>query len=125
MPNQLESQDCDVDVVEEMQIDMRDVEMGRHVVAGEPDAGVRNVAAAEYAHRPRAVACAGSFAVEKALYVRQEGYELLVMALAEILRIAGELVCDLVPEARRSLVQQLPVALDLLPARMRDQLNRP
>ena len=126
MPNQFQREDRNVDVVEEMQVDVREVEKRRCVVAGESDAGLREVGAPEYAHRPRAPAfVAGSLAIEKALHVRQEGYKLLVVAFAEILRVGGELVGNLVPLARRALLQQFPVALDLLPARMRDQLNRP
>ncbi len=100
--------------------------MRRRIVAGEEDAGLGDVAAPKYAHRPQAfIFVALSLAVEKALHVGQEGHELLVMAFAEILRVIGELVGHFGPTARRDLLQQLPMALDLLPARMRDQLYRP
>ena len=124
--NQFQREDRNVDVIEEMQVDVRHIEKRRRVVAGEADAGLRDVAAPEHAHRPQVAAFAArSLAVQKALHVRQESHELLVMALAEILRVVGELVGHLGPAAGRGLLQKLPMALDLLPPRMRDQLDRP
>lgn len=125
----LDHEDGDVDVVEEVQVDVRDVEHHRvRLVAGERHAHPGEVAAAEDADRrfARRRAALLALAVEEALHVRQEGHELAVVALLELRRITGELVGELAPGTlRAAALQHLPVLLDLLALADRHQLQRP
>ncbi len=67
-----------------------------------------------------------TFAVEEALHVRQEGDELVVVALLELGGVAGELVDHFVPRIALALsLEQFPVLLDLRALANRHQLQRP
>src|SRR4030095_2216488 len=82
---------------------MRNAQLDRHASAVERDPGRSNVAAPEHADRrlarlsARGIGDALAGPVEDSLHIRQEIDELRVMALLEVVRIAGELVDDLAP----------------------------
>jgi len=50
--HQFHGQDGDVDVVEEVQVDVRDVEERRRILTGKADARTREIAPAEHAQGP-------------------------------------------------------------------------
>lgn len=116
----LDDGDDDIDVVEEAQVDMRDVERNR----GQRRGGfgvdhlhLGHVGAAEDADRRlgrsgRSVALA--FAIEEAPHVGEKGDELAVMPLLELTRVAIEFIPHLGPRmAAAGLFEQLPWFLNL------------
>jgi hypothetical protein len=79
------------------------------------DPHLRDVVAAEDAHRRIGVAVAlaglaarAPFAVQEALHIGQEGDELVVMPLVELAGVAGELVGHVFPRTVRQLAQDVP-----------------
>ena len=125
----LDDQDDHVDVVEEAQVDMRDLERDRLGAAREGYAHAGHVATPEDADRRLGDGGAAAplrLAVEKAPDVRQEGHELAVMPLLELSRRTAELVADLAPRIVGAFAcQQVPVRLDLLAFADRHELQRP
>ena len=130
VPEDLDDQDHDVDVVKEAKIDVRDAE--RHLRAigtGEchPDGG--DVVAPEHADRRidrPAAAAALALAVQEAPHIRQKRHELAVVALLELFRIAAELVAQLAPRVLTArLRQDVPRFLDLRTLLDRHELQRP
>ena len=102
----------DVDVVEEIQVDVLDLQLDRLGRFGQLQAHTRHVVAAQHVHRrgpagAPAGAPLGALAVQKALHIRQEGDELVVVALVEVFGVAGVLVDHLAPRAAGHGVQQV------------------
>ena len=93
----LDVEQHDVHAVEEIQVDVHHLQRHRRVAGARLHAHRGDVVAAEDAHR-RALAvlvvaaARAALAVEEALHVGQEGDELVVVALVELCRVAGELV---------------------------------
>ena len=103
----LHVQQHQVDVEEEVQVDMHDVQQQRHIARLRHQPHPGHVAPAEQAHRRAGgtgVALRSAIAVQEALHVGQEGDELVVVPLVEVLGIAGVFVHLLAPVRR----QQLP-----------------
>src|SRR6185503_14732940 len=88
----------DVGVQEEIECDFLDLESERHAVV-ERHADARDVLAAKDVHASLAAArlLARDRAIDEALHVRQEGDELLVIALADLAGLGVELVAQLAP----------------------------
>ena len=134
----LDVQHHDVDVVEEVKVDVRDVKDQRRLAGARRQPHRRHIVPAEYPHRRRArpvravilatriFMLLAALAVQKALHVGQEGHELVVVALLELRRIAGEFIEYLMPRAVRAAgLENFPVALDLAAGVQRQQLQRP
>src|SRR5438067_5893217 len=121
----------DVDVVEEIQVDVRDVEDFRIALRlRKSDPQLRNVVATKHAQRrvgARGRASAHRpFAVEKIAHVREERHEFAVMPLLEVLPVAPELVLQLAPRVLAGRTSQdVPRLLNLRALANRHHLKRP
>ena len=127
---ELHVQQHDVDVVEEVEIDVRDIVRAWYIARCRGESDPRNIIAAKHPHR-RAnrldpLSAAAPLSVQEALYIGQKGDKLAVVPLFEEAVFPREFVHDLVPRVvRPALLEQLPVFLDLRAAPERDELQGP
>src|SRR4051794_15826155 len=89
----------EIDVIKEIQIDMRDAEHERRILGRQPHANLPYILAPQHANRTVAIPvprrAPRSLAIDESLDGREESDELVVVPFLKGGRIVGELVIDL------------------------------
>jgi len=125
----LKSQNRDIRIEKEIQIDVRNVERDGVVGLREADARLSHIVTPVDTEARLTVDSGGLLTgarlVEEALYIGKESDELLVVPLLEIAGIRAELVYDLAPWTAGDRFERFPMPLNLLAGAQRHELQRP